>query len=420
MTSRIRVTTFALFLVVVIPGGDSTAVAQTPSDLASLRRRVESRFRVVPFDNRLVLVPSERSAPVAFIELVGDRVSIDGQAVTGEQLRTRLGADADLILRLSFVDAETRHELFRQRAPEIEVEKGPGQPERLEPRYRRSGAKVRIGGNVTVEPDEWVRDAVLVVFGSALISGRVWDDVVAVFGDVTLYPGSEVTGDVTVIGGTVDRKPGAVVLGQINEVGFGISPIRIRGPDLDMMWIRDRWFPGLTLFGTLIRISVLGLLAVLVLLVAPGPVERICREAADRPWKAGLVGLLAQLLFVPSLVASAIVLVISIVGIPLLAALPVVVLAFAVALLAGFTAVGCSIGRWMFSRAGGGDAARVGALLVGLALVWSLTVAGRVAGLAGPAARPLVAMILLAGFLVEYVVWTIGLGAVLLTRFGSR
>ena len=63
-----------------------------------------------------------------------------------------------------------------------------------------------------------------------------------------------------------------------------------------------------------------------------------------KPLKAGAIGLLAQLLFLPVLVITIVVLVITIIGIPLLLLIPFVILGLAIVGLVGFTGVGVS--RW--------------------------------------------------------------------------
>jgi hypothetical protein len=57
---------------------------------------------------------------------------------------------------------------------------------------------------------------------------------------------------------------------------------------------------------------------------------------------------------------------------------------------------------------------------VGLLLIWGVTMVGRVLALPGGPIGLAAGLVLLVGFLVEYAAWTVGLGAALLTRFGSN
>jgi hypothetical protein len=185
------------------------------------------------------------------------------------------------------------------------------------------------------------------------------------------------------------------------------------------LWL-DWATPPINLFGTVLRLILFGLLAGIVMLVASDPVERIERTAASEPWKAGLIGLLAELLFVPLLVLTVIILAISIIGIPLLLLVPFALLALLAALLLGFTGVAYRMGRWAQERFGWGKQSRYLLLVAGLGMVWGLTVLGRIVALAGWPVWILSAGLIGVGFLVEYVAWTIGLGATLLSRFGTR
>ena len=103
------------------------------------------------------------------------------------------------------------------------------------------------------------------------------------------------------------------------------------------------WFK---LFGTLLRLGLVMLLAMLVALVAARPVERIGLRALQEPWLSGFTGLLAQLLFVPVLVLTVVILAVSLIGIPLLVLVPFGVIAFLLAVLIGFTGVALRLGRW--------------------------------------------------------------------------
>jgi len=95
-------------------------------------------------------------------------------------------------------------------------------------------------------------------------------------------------------------------------------------------------------------------------------------------------------------------------------------IAVAVALIMGFAGASCAVGRWIGERAGSGVPGLLVSLVIGLAVVFALTVIVRFAGLAGLPVRVVLGAVLVAGFLVEYVAWTVGLGGVLLSRFGRR
>jgi hypothetical protein len=171
---------------------------------------------------------------------------------------------------------------------------------------------------------------------------------------------------------------------------------------------------------TLLRLGLLTILGWLIVAVAGGPVRRISNRAAAEPFKAGLVGILVELLFLPMLVLVSVLLAVSIVGIPLLALVPVAVLVMVVVLLVGFTAVAMRVGEWMGARVGTVGPAGYGAVTAGIAVVLTLALLARLAFLSGGAATGLGVALAVIGFGVEFAAWTVGLGAAVLVRFAPE
>jgi len=266
---------------------------------------------------------------------------------------------------------------------------------------------VHIGSDILVAEDELVTDPVVAIGGSVTVLGKVNDDVVAVGGSVHLGPKAVVRGDVTSVGGRIDQSPGATINGGIHEVRIGpphvhFNPAGFFGP-LAAWNPFTGWFK---LFGTLLRLGLVMLLAMLVALVAARPVERIGLRALQEPWLSGFTGLLAQLLFVPVLVLTVVILAVSLIGIPLLVLVPFGVIAFLLAVLIGFTGVALRLGRW----AVGPDRPMFVAMAVGIVLVAVVTLVARVLALVPAPLWPITWMIGVLGFLVEYVAWSVGLG----------
>ena len=112
------------------------------------------------------------------------------------------------------------------------------------------------------------------------------------------------------------------------------------------------WGSLFALMSTGTRLAVLSLIACLILLVAREHVERIGARAAAEPIKAGAIGVLAQLLFLPLLIFSIVLLVVTIIGIPLLVLVPFAILALVLVLLVGFTSVAYHVGRIASGRFG--------------------------------------------------------------------
>lgn len=451
--NRVRAVFAALFAVLALstaaadaqpaappPPGSPTALP-TDAELR-LKQAVQSSFTVQPIQNGVILVPRTRRTGVDNVELRDGLIAVNGTVVTGGELRQRLGRDGDVILELSYLDPGTVRRLLvatpqapASSRPPSESEPAaaspsPSTPEAAEERrsdereFRRvSHGRVRVGGPITVDEDEEVTGAVVAVGGSVEVNGRVRDAVVSVGGDVRLGPRAEVTGDVTTIGGSLSRDPAAVVHGEVNEVSLRWPDIKVRpiGPwsvHVDPRWGSGPW-RSLRLLGTLVRMGLFALLAALLLLLAPRGVERIGTAVRTEPFKAALVGFFAELLFVPLLVLTVVFLAISIIGIPLLALVPFAVLAFFVALLLGFTGTASAVAQAARERFRWAAPGPFALLLVGLLVIWGLTMVGRILSLPGGPFALAGGVLLFAGFLVEYGAWTVGLGGAILTRFGQ-
>ena len=419
--ARTFVTTPVLLVLMVV-------AASAQSRVDELRSSVERRFDIVPIANGVVLTPRFRT-PVKSVELSGSTIAIDGATVTGGEVQNRLGNDADLVLQLSYLDPEARRSLAIGKtpppapvdptAPTIAPPTSSPTPElpRI-PRARRREDIVRIGGSVNVDSDEYVRGDVVVVGGSANINGEVEGEVVVVGGSARFGPQADVRGDITIVGGMLTRDAGAMIRGGIHEVGFGDISWGRRGDwgrSADWDWMNG-FYPVARLTGTLVRITLLVLLTTLVLFVAKVPVEQIADRVAADPVKSWFVGFLAEMLFIPVLIMTAVVLAISIIGIPLLVLLPVAIVALLVVMLVGFTAVAYHIGRLLQDKVDVLRARPYAATFAGILLIVSPVLLARLVGLTGDL-RFIVWPIAAVGFLLEYSVWTAGLGAAALVRF---
>jgi len=250
------------------------------------------------------------------------------------------------------------------------------------------------------------------------VLGRVDDDVVAVGGSVRLGPKARVRGDVTAVGGRVDQEKGASIGGTVNEVRIGpqfnFEPFHF----FDGMWFQG-WHAignGVRLLGTVMRVSLVLLLALLVAVIASGPVHRIGDRVGRDPWLSGFTGLLAQLLFIPVLVLTVVILAVSIIGIPLLLLVPFAILGFLIAALVGFAGVALRVGRW----AVGSERPAFVALAVGVILVSAVGLVARTLALLPVPLWPISWILGFTAFFLEYLAWTVGLGGALLTRFGTR
>jgi len=154
--------------------------------------------------------------------------------------------------------------------------------------------------------------------------------------------------------------------------------------------------------------------------------EAVADTARHFTIRSFLVGLAASFLVVPAYILGAIVLTISIVGIPaLLVWLPLFPLAVVLAAVLGYLAVAHAAGEAFAERRfyGGQWFTRANSyyyLLTGLGLLLALFIAANIVQMAGPWLGFIHGLLTFFGIMLTWAVFTTGFGAVLITRAGTR
>jgi hypothetical protein len=418
----------AAVLVVVLLAGTGVPAEQPSPDPQPLRTRLSDRFDIVPLTEGVGLRPKSPTRDIRLIEVNNDAILVNGAPVTGRELRDLLGDDAAAVLQLSYLNPDQRKAMLEpddaRERPEAEPPpplERPSPPVSPEPppgadgRRSSVGDRVRILGDVAVRGSESVGGQVVAVIGSVRVDGEVRDQVVAVLGSVDLGPKAIVRGDVVSIGGRVRRAEGAHIGGSVTEVAIAEPNVHLNFEPL-FGW-GGGFFNGFNavprLIGSTFRLMLLVLLASLALVVARPTVEASAQRVSDSPVQATLVGIAAQILLVPALVLTAIVFAISIIGIPLLLLLPVVVLLLLLLALAGFSGTVYAVGQWMRRRLGANAAPPIVDIFLGVVVILLPVLVGRLVAIAGWPGAPLAVLLVALGFIVEFVAWSSGFGAVL-------
>mgnify|MGYP003374540997 CR=1 FL=1 len=444
---RSRLLTLATLVAALLVALPAVGFATPPE-----REEVLRHFEILDLSDRVVLRPlaTESRLPQLEIPDEADTAIVSGRELDADEVSARYGAaGGEVVASLLRLEPDVRRAALglpprggaETEGMVPEPPTPPGVPEPPVPPRHRDGpsdARVAFGHGVTVEAHERTDEVVCIagslrvlgevmgnavaIGGSARVSGKVYGDVVAIGGSIHLADGAEVFGEAVAVGGTVHRAPGAKVLGQVTQVSLGDAILRgamegDRDGEHERSAWRDEWSD---LPKRLIGIALLALLVCLVLLVAPGLVEETGERVRREAWSAGLIGLLAELLFVPLLVLLVLVLVISIIGIPLLLLVPFLLVAVVIAALVGFAGVAVSVGRWMAARFGRSLGSRYGEAVLGILAIQSLSITGDLLDLAGGAVGFLGTVVSVLGFAARFVAWTIGLGAVLLGLFARR
>lgn len=292
-----------------------------------------------------------------------------------------------------------------------------------------------FGGSFTAQKGAEINGDVIVFGGNVDIDGEINGDIAAIGGNVNLSETAVVDGDIGLIGGQVNQAEGATVTGDVqgltkfqNKFGSSdddddntpsfdglppIPPVAPVAPDIDHFdnggygvfgWIGRALGD---IFWTLALLVVLGVITWLVAAFMPEQMYNV-RETltTSAPLSFGL-GLLTSIVAVV-LIPIAILLVITI----CLAIVPIVgYIALGIATLFGWIVIGHILGERLLSAGGRPQPGLIMSSIVGvsvLTLLTNLPVIGLIAciGFIGKAIGSLIAMA--------------GLGAVLLTRFGTR
>lgn len=301
-------------------------------------------------------------------------------------------------------------------------------PTRLEPALARAlreskspgfaltvpGGMARIG-NFSIGSGESLQGDVLILNGNADLYGRLSGNLVTVEGDITLHPGSYVSGSVLAYGGQVRQAGGQVTgdmitLGTLAAAGLAETPPASTAP----LVLALRNVAGLA--G--VFLTLLGIGFGLVLFGKPN-LEIISDTVSHTFGRSFAVGVLAQVLVVPTFGVLIVGLILSVVGILLVPfAVIAAVLLVLVAVLAGFLGVTHALGekytRRQLARGVLGSPNSYRYVVTGLAgmiILWS--------GWAAFGWVPVLGWIAFgAAAVVTWFLLTVGLGAALLSRLG--
>jgi hypothetical protein len=266
--------------------------------------------------------------------------------------------------------------------------------------YVEEGAgMVRLFSDATVKQGEHVDGDVVAVFGNVHIAGTVSGSAVAVLGSVDFTPGGSVGGDAVAVGGGVMDNEDAHIGGQTVSVGmmpltFGLPAMPITIAFIGLGWL-------ITLFFAWVFAALF-----------PERLARVAVTSSRRTAASLIVGLLSG----PLVPVIAVLLMVTVIGLPIGLMLPIVYVATVYAgQIAALHVLGCKLLRRPLA-----DARSVAPVLAGSLLVALFFVLGTVLwGMPGPI-RTVAVFFHLVGGLMLFALSSIGTGAFLLSRFGSR
>lgn len=276
-----------------------------------------------------------------------------------------------------------------------------GQTFTLKENQTLNGDLAVIGGTAALKTGSKVNGDIAIIGGVLEIDGNVTGDIQAIGGTVTLNENAVIEGSFYNFGSNLHQMEGARIEGtQISNLPFDFNFEKIEIPDTTNIPLeaarRTTSFISKFLWAIL-QIIAMGGLAMLVLLIAPKSTERISTAIGKQPFTHWGIGLLTAFAF-PAVI---LVCLITIIFIPLGL---IGIMVMTVALIYGWIALGNEIGKRLF----GSKSNLSPALIAGLGTV-ILSIVGRVIG-----AIPCI------GWLLVSSLSMFGLGAIILTRIGTR
>ncbi len=249
---------------------------------------------------------------------------------------------------------------------------------------------VKIGSDVTIEEGTKVHN-VLAIGGQVTVEGVVENNIVALGGSVVLTRTAVVRGNVFALGGIIVRGRGAEVHGNVTEINADDISSAIANA-LSEEW--EGWSWIFAIVSVAIFLGIL-LLTVITVFLIPKPVRLIAAAVREKPFKVTVWGLAGLVLVVP----LAVLLAVSVVGIVLIPLEMAIVLC---AVLIGFISVSQLVGQKLFAILKRQDQSMMRETVWGLIVLW------------------LIGWIPYVGWMVKMCAVILGLGGVLLTRFGTN
>lgn len=452
--------------------------ADSPSseDLRAALEALEDDFNVLTTNDGIGLTPKDDEVGFSLLQVHEGNVSIDGEVVDAEALQERVGsADGARLLALAELSGDELRDLRRpvnsdlearlQRIQELQEQRDRELAElealkqELEEEVRRgedgedgdeasryyTQDRFSFGNSLTIDERESTND-VVVIGGSLEIDGEVLGDAVVVGGGVEVQ--GDVHGDLTAVGGSISIGPDAQLSGEVTSVGGTIDDPhnRTRGNSVQVelgpfdgfdSFFRDSdwwesgnsldWDPGWWgwhwggLFLSLFFLGIFVLWIAFLTFLNRDYVESVSRRTESEPWKAALVGLASQVLLLPLVGVISLILLISVIGIPvLIILLPVGAFLLWIFSCYGYAGVATWCGRLMQRRFDWRASGPFVLLFAGILLIEGWAVLGdALIGFSGPV-QITAWLVLIMGFVLQYVVWTTGFGSVVLMAFEGR
>ena len=270
----------------------------------------------------------------------------------------------------------------------------------------RTSDLVVFGGSIAIEKEARVKGAVVLFGGSLTLDGEVDGDLVVLGGAVKLGESAHIHGNLVTLGAPVNRAAGAKVDGDVinnpTRPEIPVKPEIPASPQIPSSWGDN---PVWNVFVILGQSLMFALLAALIALFLPTQLRRVSDALVAQPLVSFGIGLLTLILFIVLVVALGL---FSFLIITLILTIPLIIvisILFSAGSVLGWLALGTEIGlrsAAMFKRE------------------WPLPLAAALGVFVLNLVAQGIGFIPCVGELLSSLLGLAGLGAVAMTRFGTR
>lgn len=276
------------------------------------------------------------------------------------------------------------------------------------------GGQARFG-DFSLGSAELLAGPLLVLRGNADIYGQLRGNVVTLDGDIIVHAGATISGDALALGGRI-REAGGTIAGQARAFGTSAERASRTGAPASPMARFGTNAAGLS--GVFLTLTLLGFL--LVAFARPN-LETVSDTVSHSFGRSFVVGMLGQVLLIPTFGMLVVGLILSVVGALLV---PFVVIVYALltilGVVGGFLAVAHAMGekhtRRQMARGVALSPNSFRYMLTGLATVLSVWLAWLVFGWVPVAGT----IVWASAVLVTWIIVTVGFGAAILSRAGIK
>jgi hypothetical protein len=299
------------------------------------------------------------------------------------------------------IDLEHLEDSLKVKIPKIEISA---------PKIHvRSGGEdiVKFGKDVVVEASETIDGSVVVICGNLEVKGTVNEDAVSICGDVKVDSTGVIEGSVVSVGGEIRKENGATVRGQKTTVNIGPKGVFRFTPFAGGIY-------GFAFIARIIKIIFFLFIGIVVISIAPRHVTKVKERINQDFFKCALIGFVGEILILPVFLL----LIITIIGIPL--AILVEPLLVVATFVLGYTGVSYFIGEKLKSSTSLKPETPIVTLIIGILAVEAILLVARLIGILGHPLTPISWILTFFGWAFWYVVITVGFGAAILTRLGTR